>query len=249
MWNRIKRRLTAMAVDAFPRSLAQSLWRRHREVLVEEGCKIARTFDWAGAALPKCVNGFEDLAGLFWCTALNRGVLRQDIDEAATLFRTIRGIPKPRGVEIGRFHGASTLLLAVAVGPEGKVVSMDIAPQNDTVLRETLQRLGLSDRVELLIGDANEIQIPGPLDFAFIDGDHLYEGARKDHNRWGSLVGAGGYIIHHDMACAREFATQWTDLARLRSEILAKQAGVLELVTECGSVSVFRKTSDRWVAV
>lgn len=53
------------------------------------------------------------------------------------------------------------------------------------------------------------------VDFAFIDGDHPYEGSRRDHNRWVPQVRNGGYVIYHDMAKARHFATQVSDLLRL----------------------------------
>ena len=214
-----------------------------------EGCKLASTFAWGQIPLPERANNFEDLAFLFWCTSLNRGLLRQDFDEAAALFRTIRSLDRPRGVEIGRFYGASTLLLAVAAGPQGRVISIDIAPKDDTALASALTKLGLLDRVELVVRDANEVQIEGSLDFVFIDGDHCFEAAKKDHNKWGALVRAGGYIIHHDMGNQRAFATQWSDLSKLRSEILTRQAGLVELVVERGSMAVFRRVSASWKAV
>ena len=37
------------------------------------------------------------------------------------------------------------------------------------------------------------------LDFLFIDGDHTYEGVRKDFEMYGKLVVKGGVIAFHDI--------------------------------------------------
>jgi predicted O-methyltransferase YrrM len=38
-----------------------------------------------------------------------------------------------------------------------------------------------------------------PVDFLFIDGDHTYEGVRKDFEMYSSLVRKGGIIAFHDI--------------------------------------------------
>ena len=38
-----------------------------------------------------------------------------------------------------------------------------------------------------------------PIDFAFIDGDHTYEGVKTDFGQYGPLVRAGGLIAFHDI--------------------------------------------------
>mgnify|MGYP005856555555 FL=1 len=199
-------------------------------------------FDWDSVTLPPKLEHFEDLAFVFWLTPLNRGLLRQDIDEAFALFRTVNSLHEPIGVEIGRAFGASTILLALAVGHRGRIVSIDIAPQHDIHLRTVLERFGLDGRVDLIVDDANNVILDQQLDFVFIDGDHSYQGAKRDHNRWAKRVKPGGYIIHHDMANARPYATQWESLRRLREEILLHQKTQVELVEEVGSLSVFRRT-------
>ena len=131
----------------------------------------------------------------------------------------------------------------------GKLTSIDVAPQNDGELLRVLQRAAIAERVELLVADANKVELSEELDFVFIDGDHSYEGARRDHNKWGKVVRVGGYIIHHDMAKQREFATQWQQLAQLRHNILERQQAQLELVGEVGSMSLFKRKSATWFEV
>jgi predicted O-methyltransferase YrrM len=234
------------AVSLNPTAFARSLNHKHLDALIAAAGKPRSEFCCESANIPSAPTGFEDLAFLFWNTPLNRGLLRQDCDEAALLFKTVRSLIDPKGVEIGRYHGGSTLLLAVAVGPRGKLTSLDLAPRNDESLSRALASAGLSNRVELVVTDANRLEFQEELDFAFIDGDHSYDGARQDHNKWGKLVRDGGYIIHHDMAKTRDFATQWVELSLLRDRILNQQRDFLRLAAEAGSMTVFQRVSKRW---
>lgn len=213
----------------------------------------AVSYRWADAAVPSAPRGFADLLFLFELSPLNRGLARMDIDEAAAVFESVAALPHAHGIEIGRFNGGSTFLLAVAVGSQGRVDTIDIAPHDDAGLTAALEQAGVRERVRLVIGDAGSIDtdtdMDTPYDFAFIDGDHAYESARRDHNRWGRRVRTGGLIIHHDMAATRRFASQCGELARLRDDILRAQRGELQLLREVGSVTIFRRTAPTWTDV
>lgn len=241
-------KLGGKLIDIVPRTIIRTMPRRYHNLTVSK-LSTPKNFRWIDAQIPDKLEGFEDLTFLFWASPLNRGILRQDFDEAAALYKTVRQMDKPRGVEIGRLKGGSTVMLAVAVGEGGHLLSIDIMPQSDNKVRQVLENAGLSERVELVVADANTVERDGDFDFAFIDGDHSYEGARRDHNRWGRQVKVGGYIIHHDMAKQRPLATQWHDLQQLRAAILEKQSGELELAREAGSMCLFRRVSETWTDV
>lgn len=202
--------------------------------------------DWSDLEVPQQLAAFEDLSFLFWSSPLNRRFIRIDLDEAAALYKLVRDIPNAHGVEIGRFKGGSTVMLAAAIGPRGVLLSIDSEPQDDDGLKRILKQTNLLDRVELLVADANQVEHDDQIDFVFIDGDHSYEGARRDHNKWGAKVRAGGFVIHHDMGSARPLASQWESLAKLKSEILTTQKDVLELVQEVGSMIIFRRRDSSW---
>lgn len=206
-------------------------------------------FDPEALRPPATTNGFEDLAFLFWTNPLNRGLIRMDLDEAAALFRSVSALSQPVGVEIGRYWGGSTLLLALAVGSEGRIQSIDIAPQNDAWLSTTLNEFGLLDRVELQVTSSENAGSEDGLDFVLVDGNHCYEAAKGDHNIWGKRLKVGGLLIHHDMGNARPHSTQWPDLARLRQEVLSRQAGELKLQQEVGSLTIFERVSSSWTDV
>jgi predicted O-methyltransferase YrrM len=186
---------------------------------------------------------------LFWSSPLNRRFIRLDLDEAAALYKVVKSIPNAQGIEIGRFNGGSTVLLASAVGPNGSLISIDSEPQDDQALEVFLRHANLLERVELVVADAGVFEHDDQVDFVFIDGDHSYEGAKRDHNKWGSKVRAGGFIIHHDMGRARPLASQWESLAQLKSEIMGTQPDVLEVAHEAGSLIIFRRRSSPWKPV
>ena len=198
-------------------------------------------FSWEALKLGASLENFEDLLPLFFLGPANRGLMRLDFDEALLLYRSISTRTTPRGVEIGRFNGGSTLLMALAVGPQGLLTSIDIAPRADSELSKRLSQFGFNSRVELLVADANTVDYQELLDFVFIDGDHSYEAAKKDHDRWTPLLKPGGLAIYHDMARTRPLATQIEDLDRLRKKILIDNNDTLQLVEEAGSISVFRR--------
>lgn len=228
----------------FNKNLFAQYLQDHHNDLVVRHFNTPHQFSWSGTVLPDQISDFNDLDFLFWSSPLNRGLLRQDFDEASALYKTIQSLNAPLGVEIGRAFGGSTLLMALAVGLNGKILSIDIAPQHDKKLNAVLERYKIRELVELIVGDANRIEITRPLDFVFIDGDHSYEGAKRDHDQWARCVKKGGFVIHHDMSSSRPYSTQWLSLAKLRQEILQRQSHELKLVKEVGSLAVFQRISD-----
>lgn len=92
----------------------------------------------------------------------------------ATLLSTLtRSIHARRVFELGSAIGYSTAFFAEAAGPEGRVFYTDGSPDNAREARGYLSRLGLIDRVEVLIGDAvtHLTATPGLFDVIFIDID------------------------------------------------------------------------------
>jgi demethylmenaquinone methyltransferase/2-methoxy-6-polyprenyl-1,4-benzoquinol methylase len=77
--------------------------------------------------------------------------------------RTARYLALGTG-QLGLDLGTGTADLAIAVirrsGPGTRVIGMDITPEMLEVGRKKLTRLGLQDRIELRIGDAERIDLP-----------------------------------------------------------------------------------------
>jgi predicted O-methyltransferase YrrM len=87
----------------------------------------------------------------------------------------LAGAIKARSVlEIGTLGGFSTIWLARGVGPDGRVLTLEYEPKHAEVARTNLDRAGVGDRVEVIVGAALET-LPtvtgGPFDLVFIDAD------------------------------------------------------------------------------
>ena len=90
---------------------------------------------------PDAVSGFEDLAFMFTSSQLNHGVASLRFDEAAFLFGLARGIERARIVEIGRFKGGSTFIMAAAMQPGSTIASYDLhVPLRDDLQGPDLDR-------------------------------------------------------------------------------------------------------------
>jgi len=79
-----------------------------------------------------------------------------------------------RILEIGTLGGCSSIWLARGAGPQGRVVTLEYEPKHAEVARANLQRAGVADRVEVIVGAALDT-LPtvtgGPFDLVFIDAD------------------------------------------------------------------------------
>ena len=82
-----------------------------------------------------------------------------------------------RVLEIGTLGGYSTIWLARALPPGGRVITLELDPKHAEVARANLQRAGVADRVEIRVGRAadsmKQLIAAGasPFDLIFIDAD------------------------------------------------------------------------------
>ncbi|MCM2389947.1 O-methyltransferase [Streptomyces albipurpureus] len=102
-------------------------------------------------------------------------------------------------LEIGTFTGYSTLCMARALPPGGRIVTCDVSERWTKVASRYWTRAGVADRIELRLGDGAETMSklltergPETFDLVFIDADktgyaHYYEQALV-HLRVGGLV-------------------------------------------------------------
>jgi predicted O-methyltransferase YrrM len=99
-------------------------------------------------------------------------------------------------VELGTLAGYSALRIAAALGPGGKLWTIDNDPLHVDVARGNVAAAGYEDRVEVLLGKALEvlptIEAQGPFDAVFVDADkesyHLYGAWATRHLRGGGLL-------------------------------------------------------------
>ena len=90
------------------------------------------------------------------------------------LFILARAMGARRILELGTATGYSAICLAQAVAPEsGQVVTLEADPAMAQRARNNIATAGLSDRVEVKIGDAQNLMaaLNGPFDLVFMDID------------------------------------------------------------------------------
>jgi len=82
-----------------------------------------------------------------------------------------------RILEIGTLGGYSTIWLARALPPEGRLITLEFEPKHAAVAQKNIFRAGLAHLVEIQIGPAADslaklhAQSPKPFDLIFIDAD------------------------------------------------------------------------------
>jgi caffeoyl-CoA O-methyltransferase len=78
-----------------------------------------------------------------------------------------------RVLEVGTFTGWSSIAMARALPPEGRLVTCDIDEETTAVARRYAEEAGVADRIEFRVGPALETlaTLDGPFDLAFIDAD------------------------------------------------------------------------------
>lgn len=130
----------------------------------------------------------------------------ESINEQQLLIHYAKQVPWDNAmiVEIGAEFGMSASLFCMAAPIDAQIISIDLFP--DDLLekhRDNLQRVGYADRSRQIIGDSSTIgKMWGtPIDLLFIDGDHSYQGVKKDITAWMEHVKVGGVVLFHDCAC------------------------------------------------
>jgi predicted O-methyltransferase YrrM len=93
--------------------------------------------------------------------------------EGMFLHLLARAIRAQRILELGTAIGYSASWFALAVGPKGKVVTVEGDPAAAGQARRNLAALGLADRVEVREGFAQDVlrELRGPFDLVFNDID------------------------------------------------------------------------------
>ena len=73
-------------------------------------------------------------------------------------------------LEIGTLVGYSAILMGKNL-KKGKIISVEINKKNHLAAKANIERAGLSDKIELVSGDALEVitNLDGPFDMVFID--------------------------------------------------------------------------------
>ena len=164
------------------------------------------------------------------------------------LLKMLVEIKKPLNVlEVGTFSGYSALCLAEGLPPGGHVWTFEANDEMEDFARHWIEGSTLSDRITLIIGDAN-VEAPRlgiTFDMAFIDGDkrtyvETYEtllplmrpGALilADNTLWDGHVADPAYSHDHQTQGIRSFNDHVATDPRVEKLILPMRDGLTMMV-------------------
>jgi predicted O-methyltransferase YrrM len=118
-------------------------------------------------------------------------------------------------LEIGTLGGYSTIWMARALQPGGRLVSLECDPKHAELARANIQRAGLERVVDIRLGVALET-LPaiaaekiGPFDLIFIDADKV---STPEYFKWAvKLARAGSLIVVDNVVRKGEVANARTN--------------------------------------
>ncbi len=124
-----------------------------------------------------------------------RGLPLVDAEVGALLRVLATSIRASRILEIGTAIGYSGIWLARALPAGGMLVTMEFDEDRAREARANFERAGLSDRVSVVVGDAQLkiAKVSGPFDLIFQDGDKTLYAPLLD--RLVALLRPGGLLI------------------------------------------------------
>ncbi|MFF7247181.1 O-methyltransferase [Embleya sp. NPDC008237] len=161
-----------------------------------------------------------------------------------------------RVLEIGTFTGYSTLCMARALPPGGRIVTCDINERWTRVARRYWERAGVSDRIELRLGDGAETMEtllaehgPETFDLVFIDADktgyaRYYEEALT-HLRPGGLIVLDNTLYFGRVADPEADDPDTVAIRALNAALLADSRVELSMLVMADGITLVRKNKVR----
>jgi len=180
---------------------------------------------------------FIQLLWLFNSPRETRNIIRLDLHEAGLLYKYASKVIAGNILEIGRYWAGSTVLLAVATHAKDmtKVISVDIVEGcHDPDADDWLKDYPWKNRIDIRTGNSHAMENV-PLSMLFVDGDHSYEGVKKDFiHHWNYLNGPCLAHDYTDPTCkgVTEFIDEWIE------------EGYAEIIEQMGTMVALKKLKN-----
>lgn len=135
--------------------------------------------------------------------------------ELAELIREVRNLKPLNVLEIGTAKGGTLFLWTRLAQQNAMIVSIDLPGgkfgggyskrrgaiyQRFRGKHQNLHLLREDSHAPETLGKAESLFEGKPVDLLFIDGDHTYDGVKKDWEMYSPLVRPGGIVVFHDIA-------------------------------------------------
>lgn len=161
-----------------------------------------------------------------------------------------------RVLEIGTFTGCSTLWMARSLPPGGQIVTCDISERWTGIARKYWERAGVSDRIELRLGDGSKTLAdllaengPETFDLVFIDADktgypRYYEDALT-HLRPGGLIVLDNTLYFGRVADPEANDADTVAIRELNASLLVDSRIELSMLVMADGITLVRKNKVR----
>ena len=191
---------------------------------------------------------FSQLLWLFNSPKETRDIIRLDLHEAGLLYKYAKQTwvqPEKlfhhtgRGsviLEIGRYWGGSTVLLAMATHhSDVKIISVDVVEGcHDPDVDDWLNNYEEKERIDIRVDNSWAMETI-PISLLFVDGDHSYGGVKKDFiHHWNYLYGDCLAHDYTDPDCegVTRFIDEWIE------------EGYAEKIEQVGTMIALKKLKD-----
>jgi caffeoyl-CoA O-methyltransferase len=144
-------------------------------------------------------------------------------------------------LEIGTFTGWSSIAMALALPPGGRLISCDVNPDTTAIARRYAEEAGVADRVEYFLGQAIETiaRLDGPFDLVFIDADK--RGYVDYYEAVVPKLAAGGVIMADNTLFGLSDGEIAKDIERFNEHVRRDDRVECTLVTIREGVTLIRK--------
>ena len=121
-------------------------------------------------------------------------------DQGQLMAMLVRLIAPKKILEVGTFTGYSSLVMALALPENGKLIACDISEKYTLMAQRFWKEAGVEDKIELRLGNATKTLdmiidegLSGTFDMAFIDADK--ENYKMYYEKCLKLLRPGGLIL------------------------------------------------------
>jgi predicted O-methyltransferase YrrM len=147
---------------------------------------------------------------------------KQVPDEIESLYTLVKGTSPQHILEIGTYKGGTFYLWCQAADEHSTLISIDLPGNNSLDSMYTPSRIKFyrkfskskNQKLHFITADSHQdktvmdvkaILGKDQLDFIFIDGDHSYEGVKRDFDLYFHLVRPRGMVAFHDILPRKDF--------------------------------------------
>jgi predicted O-methyltransferase YrrM len=185
-------------------------------------------------------------------TKLPLGMMQIGADQGQFMGLLVELIGARRALEIGTFTGYSSLCVAEAIGPQGRLICCDISEEFTSIARRYWREAGLADRIDLRLGPATETLDKllaageaGKFDFAFIDADKTSYDAYYERSlklvRAGGLIAIDNVLWGGDVANPQDRSEDTVAIRRLNDKIAKDDRVTVAMVSIGDGLTLARR--------